>query len=1155
MDPKPVFYDPGGRRRTWAARVGAFVATLVAVLTTLTLLAALFTTLLPVAQLRNKSTALPGIPIANERPADFLTRTKRLELASEIVSEERRTKTPSVRPKGVIAAGFYAPWQASGLASLRGHASALTHLMPQWLHLKADGMNINGEDFDLQSNPSNRDVVSICRQKGVQIVPILDNQGAGDFDPKRLRALLSNPQARHDVAHELYEFLTDHNFSGINLDFEINDAANNNNFLAFLDELHKQFAPAGLIVTVDIEAESPLPLEQVADKVDFMILMAYDEHSEDGGAGPLADIDWSEGLLQNVLKTVPEEKLVLGMGNYAYDWLEGHDNASNMTFQDALTAASGYRSEPPFKVIQFDRSTLNNMFAYRDDDDKRHVVWMLDAVSAYNQWQAAKDDNVAGAALWYMGAEDPSIWSFFDRGKLRSKLTPKPLESIAFPYEVSFEGKGEILNIVEKPQEGSRSLETDPDTGLISACTYTSYAFPYVVQKSGYIPNKLALTFDDGPDPTWTPPILDALKQLNLPATFFVIGNSCESHPELVAREYNDGHEIGSHSFFHPNMGETSDRRDVLELNLTQFAIEAATGRSTTIFRPPYNADSEPETKEQLRPIEIANQLGYTVIAENIDPTDWDLAIRNPETGAYLRPKNANDIVKDVENQLAEAKKAGNEGNVILLHDGGGDRSATVAALRLLVPQLRAQGYEFVPVSTLMRESRAQIMPPIPSKDWQTYILAKLVLGTTYWILWFLSVAFTVAIGLGLARVVVVTALALVKLRKEPPLYAVGFQPSVSVLIAAFNEAAVIVRTVESVLGSRYPLAEVVVIDDGSTDGTAEVAEAAFSEHPVVRIVRQENGGKSSALNRGIESAKGEILFCIDADTQLDPNAIGLVTRHFEDSSVGAVAGNVKVGNPVNVITFWQSLEYTTSQNLDRRAYALLNAITVVPGAIGGWRKSAILQVGSYLNDTLAEDMDLTWRLRRAGFRLENEPHAYAYTEAPESFRAFFKQRFRWAYGTLQCLYKHRRALFHFGWFGWVILPSLWVFQVGFQSLAPLVDLEVILSVVNYVSALFGSGSENGSLALAGETQTIVRVLFLYGVFFATELISAAIATRLDRQRYSLLWWLFLQRFAYRQIMYGVIYRSLVRAITGGRTGWGKLDRKGTVKIPPSPKT
>jgi cellulose synthase/poly-beta-1,6-N-acetylglucosamine synthase-like glycosyltransferase len=371
----------------------------------------------------------------------------------------------------------------------------------------------------------------------------------------------------------------------------------------------------------------------------------------------------------------------------------------------------------------------------------------------------------------------------------------------------------------------------------------------------------------------------------------------------------------------------------------------------------------------------------------------------------------------------------------------------------------------------------------------------------------------------------------------------------VTVLIAAYNEEAVIVRTVESVLRTEYPIAEIVVIDDGSKDGTSAVVADAFRDNPKVRLIQQENGGKSSALNHGIETAIGEILFCIDADTQLDPSAIGRVTRHFANEKVAAVAGNVRVGNANNVITYWQSLEYTTSQNLDRRAYALLNAITVVPGAIGGWRKSAIVQVGGYLNDTLAEDMDLTWRLRRAGFRMENEPNAYAYTEAPESFGAFFKQRFRWAYGTLQCLYKHRRSMFHYGWFGWLALPSLWLFQVVFQSLAPLVDLEVIISIVNYGMALaFGSG-ENGALALAGETQTISRVLFLYAIFFAAELVSAIIATRLDRQRYGLLWWLFLQRFAYRQIMYGVIYRSLVRALTGGRTGWGKLDRKGTVTM------
>jgi len=377
-----------------------------------------------------------------------------------------------------------------------------------------------------------------------------------------------------------------------------------------------------------------------------------------------------------------------------------------------------------------------------------------------------------------------------------------------------------------------------------------------------------------------------------------------------------------------------------------------------------------------------------------------------------------------------------------------------------------------------------------------------------------------------------------------------GFEPTVSVLIAAYNEEPVICRTIESVLAMDYPLEEVIVVDDGSKDGTSRVVREAFADDPRVRLIEQDNGGKSSALNHGIGLASGEILFCIDADTQLDPKAVSYLVRHFKDPKVGAAAGNVRVGNEVNVITYWQSLEYTTSQNLDRRAYAYLNAITVVPGAIGAWRKDAIASVGGYLNDTLAEDMDLTWRLREAGYVLANEPQAYAYTEAPQYFGGFFRQRFRWAYGTLQCLYKHRRSLFHHGWFGWVALPALWLFQVGFQAVAPLVDLELIVTIVKFLFALRSGSTENGSQALGGETQTMILVGFLYALFFVVELVSAAIATRLERQRFGLLWWLFLQRFAYRQIMYGVIYRSLARAMTGGRTGWGKVDRQGTVKVP-----
>jgi poly-beta-1,6 N-acetyl-D-glucosamine synthase len=1154
MDSKPVFYDPRGRRGTFVTRFGAVIAAIVAVLTTLLLIVAAFTIpYLPQVQSKTKATSLPGMPSKDLKRVNFLSGQARRQLAIEIARTARRPRNePPLKGPNVVA-GFYAPWEASGLASFRKHAAAMTHVMPQWIHLTADGTDLDfGRDFDPVVNPGNRDVIQIARQNRLSILPILDNQESGNFDPKRMSKLLADETAQRRVALTLSNFLVEWQFQGINLDFELVSRQDSAKFIHFLEILRHEFDKYHLTLTADIETDSNLPIGTVANLCDWVVLMAYDEHSEDDPAGPIASIDWCDQVLDAALDQIPTEKLVVGLGSYGYDWKEGKPTAENLTFQEALSDAAGYRSEAPSKVIQLDQSSLNNTFDYQDDDDKKHVVWMLDAVSVFNQWRSARSQGVKGAALWYLGSEDPDVWTFLDRRNYGAKFDSTQLEKMQFPYEISFVGRGEILFVELQPQNGQRTLSEDEESGLITGCTYEKYAFPYVIRKTGFIPGKLAITFDDGPDPQWTPQILDVLKAQHCPATFFVIGNSCESNPGLVADEYNDGMEVGNHSYFHPNMGTISDERDRLELNLTQLAIEGATGRSTTLFRPPYNADSEPETAEQIKPIVIATEMGYVTVCENVDPLDWDLKV--PLGNGQYRPKTAMDIVQAVDGDLARrhARTPGeeDEGNVILLHDAGGDRSATVAALKILIPRLRAEGYEFVPVSTLMHSTRDKVMPPIPAKDRFQYLLAKIVLGATYGILWFLSVAFVLAIGLGLLRITVVTILALIERAIEKPIEAPGFKPLVSVLIAAYNEEAVVRRTVESVLASEYPIHEIIVIDDGSQDGTSRAVEEAFGGDARVRLITKENGGKASALNVGIEAAAGEILFCIDADTQLDPAALGLMVAHFHDEKIGAVAGNVRVGNPVNVITFWQSLEYTTSQNLDRRAYALLNAITVVPGAIGAWRTSAVKEVGEYVSDTLAEDMDLTWRLRMAGYRIENEPNAFAFTEAPQSFGGFFRQRFRWAYGTLQCLFKHRRALGRYQWFGWLGLPALWVFQVFFQALAPLVDIEVIISVVKYGFALAGAGSENGAQALGGETQTILRVAFLYAVFFAVELVSAAIATKLDRQRYGLLWWLFLQRFAYRQIMYGVIYRSLVRAVTGGRAGWGKLDRQGTVRVP-----
>jgi len=250
------------------------------------------------------------------------------------------------------------------------------------------------------------------------------------------------------------------------------------------------------------------------------------------------------------------------------------------------------------------------------------------------------------------------------------------------------------------------------------------------------------------------------------------------------------------------------------------------------------------------------------------------------------------------------------------------------------------------------------------------------------------------------------------------------------------------------------------------------------------------------------------------------------------------------------VWTRWQALEYVTSQNLDRRAYALLNAITVVPGAVGAWRREAVLQAGAFRNDTLAEDMDLTWRIRRRGWRIENDSQALGFTETPDSLTTLYRQRFRWTFGTLQCLWKHRGALGREGWFGRLALPTLWLFQIVFQILSPVIDLEIAWTLGRVAFSYFTRALLTQDWQpLPQAVESLSTVAFLYLFFFLLELLGAAVAVALDREKKRLLWWLFWQRFVYRQVMYAVVWRSLRTAIVGHHAGWGKLERKGTATI------
>lgn len=255
-------------------------------------------------------------------------------------------------------------------------------------------------------------------------------------------------------------------------------------------------------------------------------------------------------------------------------------------------------------------------------------------------------------------------------------------------------------------------------------------------------------------------------------------------------------------------------------------------------------------------------------------------------------------------------------------------------------------------------------------------------------------------------------------------------QPLVSIIVPAFNEGKVIQKTIRSLLQLTYPSKEIIIVDDGSTDDTYKLAVEA-GEGYNVKVLSKPNGGKWSALNKGVESARGEIIVCIDADTQLDRNAIEYLVKHFDDNRVAAVAGNVKAGNRDNLLTKLQALEYVTSINIQRRGEAYLSKLTVVPGPLGAFRKSVLKEVGMYSPDTFAEDADLTLSILKAGYKIKYEPKALGYTQVPYNFKDLAKQRYRWYRGLLQAMKKHKDMLFNskYGSTGLFIVP--WMFFNG----------------------------------------------------------------------------------------------------------------------------
>jgi len=1038
---------------------------------------------------------------------------------SATAAKAKATKVVGEGREKPLTIGYYVNWDDSSFASLRANMQSLDWVAPSWLFLQ-------GPDLDLKIQVDDKALDLIRREKpGMAIMAMIQNASGAKWDGPGLGRLLADPEKRKARIEGMLAFLEEHKLQGLVFDFEQVPDNAHNDYLAFLGEVRSAFQPKGFVVSIAAPFDDPRWNYKAYAKVsDYVMLMGYDEHWAEGEPGPIASQSWFSTRLALRMRDLDPAHTIVAVGNYGYDWTVGSKApAEDLTFQEIMLAARDARA-----TVDLDSATLNPRFSYMEDG-QTHRVWFMDAVTAYNHLRAADKYRPAGYAIWRLGSEDPSLWQVLPRSYGASP--PASLETIVPTADVNFIGKGELLQVAADPKAGARTFKTDEQNATIVAENYTAMPASFVIRRFGDAPGKIALTFDDGPSPEWTPKILEILKEKNVHATFFIIGENGAASPKLVQRVLAEGHDLGNHTFTHPNIGEVSDSVAAIEINATQRLIEALTGRSTRLFRPPYFGDAEPSTAQEIGPLEVAERLGYVTVGLKVDPDDW------------MKP-TADEIVQRIVAQSTDPDLE-KRGQIVLLHDSGGDRTTTVEALPRIIDELRARGFEFATVSEMAGWSRDRAMPPVPA-DEAASVFNRYMFYTLNMFQNALTTLFIAAIALGLGRLVVLCGLAAYgnrrrKRRADPP-YVDDL--SVSVLIPAFNEAKVIAASIRQILASSHRKLDVIVVDDGSTDNTADVVRGEFADDPRVSLIQTSNGGKAHAINLALAQATGDIVVVLDADTQFEPLTISRLVRWFADPKVGAVAGNAKVGNRINVLTRWQALEYITAQNLERRALATLDCITVVPGAVGAWRREAITGLGGFPSNTLAEDQDLTISVQRAGYKVLFDADAVAWTEAPDTMGGLAKQRFRWAFGTLQCLWKHRAANLNprYGALGLVALPQVWLFQIVLALISPLVDLLLLVQIVRTGVDYLQHGSQFNP-------ENFMITLTYYAVFMTVDLSAALIAFVLEkREDRSLLWWLVLQRFGYRQVMYYVVAKSVVRALQGRVVGWGKLERKATVR-------
>ena len=1043
-------------------------------------------------------------------------------------------REPTASNTQTLRFAYYSSDNLNSFLSLMDNADALDGLLPDWYALST-----NREALSVTRSPESARSLPWIRANAPHIVVFPRLTISAELP--NIQEALIDTRKRNALARNVAHAVDNDGFAGVTIEFSSASGGLLLPLLDFLRDLGTRLRAENhkLIVSVDPDWD-PYMVGQLAPFADYVLIQTEDEFPLRANTGAIASQGWFERTIRRNLLAVPSSKLIVSIGTFGYDF-DAFGGETQISVQRAWDLSSQAGT-----TLRFDKQSMNSTFVYRATNGHWHQVWFSDAVTVYNQLRTALSVSPAAVAVWRLGSEDPGLWRFAGRGTFPDAQALASLAEVPPGYGGHPSDVGTLVQI-GRGHNGTREVHFNATLGLIDNEVMTTFPrFADAVPLPPASANLVALTFDDGPDDRYTPKVLDVLAKHNVKATFYLIGENAFSSLDILKRIYREGHDIGSHSFTHPELRNCSRVRVAAELNATQRLIQSQLGVTTLLFRMPYQDAGMDFIGSSRNLIETVHGLGYL----------W--GVYNVESNDFRRlPYQAEWIVRDVLREVHEREQAhgGKSATVLLMHDSGGNREATIKALPQVIESLRAEGYRFVTTHELVGLSRDAVMPRSDPSDFLLETVSALRLGSIRTLSWVAGAIPTVAIVtaiLGTLRLTLVVLIAAHQHWHRSRNCGDGRQVDVpghlAVVVPAHNEESVICKTVRALLDARCrkPF-DILVVDDGSTDATAEVVRTAFASEPRVKVFTKENGGKSSALNFGYRNTDADIIVAIDGDTVLEPDAIEHLTQPFKDPRIGAVAGNVIVGNQLNLMTRFQALEYVTSQNLDRIAFEPFNAICVVPGAIGAWRRKAVLEVGGYSDDNLAEDADLTVRLALSGWRIVSRPEARALTEAPEALHAFLKQRFRWMFGMLQVAYKHKSAPFlQPTGVSLICIPNILIFQFGFTLLAPFMD------AILFWTLLIALGSVFGITNAPIENLTFIAA---YWVVFQTIDVSAAAAGIYfngERRYWRLLPLVLLQRFTYRQLLYWTASKVLLAALRGVLVGWGRLARSGNVQLPSS---